>query len=121
MTIHDILRARLLARVTTGPVGHMRCTADELRESEWSREFEELMRVRLAMGAFRYKRLLPGVPNGYDNVGSAIERLKLYQETGNLEHLVDAANLALVEFATGQHPQRHFASADDGVHTQAVK
>ena len=31
---------------------------ESLRSSEWSREFEELMRNRLLMGAFRYGLLI---------------------------------------------------------------
>ena len=115
---HDVLRQRLLSRVLDAPTS---IPADGLRDAQWSREFERLMRNRLLMGAFRYGPLRDQVPNGYDNIGSAIQRLRLYQAGGNLEHLVDAANLCLVEFVTGQHPQRHFESADDGIHTEALR
>lgn len=118
-TTHDILRKRILANVTDFVP---RSTAlpnsfEDLNATQWSDKFESLMRARLRMGAFRYGPLKQQVPNGYDNIGSAIERLRLYQLTGNLEHLVDAANLALVEFVTGAHPLRHFKSVDDGIHT----
>jgi len=93
----------------------------ELQRSQWSPEFEQLQRRRLIMGAFRYGLLddqKAAGGNGYDNVGSLIRRAKLYQATGNLEHLVDIANLAMVEFVTGEHPARHFAANDDGEHTE---
>ena len=78
------------------------------------------MRNRLLMGRFRYGALRRQEKGGYNNIGSAIHRLKLYRRTGNLEHLVDAANLCLVEFVTGDHPNRHFEATDDGVHTDKV-
>lgn len=88
---------------------------DELRKSEWSPEFEQLMRNRLIIGAFRYGRF--GTPRPqYDRMASITKRAGLYATDGNLEHLVDIANLALVEFVEGRHPLRHFAAQDDVIH-----
>lgn len=86
-----------------------------LERSEWSTEFEKLMRNRLIMGAMRYGKMDRPAPNS-DFVGGAIERLKIYQETGNTECLVDAANLSLMEFERGEHPNKHFKSVDDDIH-----
>lgn len=92
---------------------------EDLRKSEWSQEFEELMRNRLIMGALRYGKI--GVPNKpkYDRVSSMNKRLNLYQETGNKEYLVDMANLCLLEFVECHHPNAHFNSIDDGEHVKA--
>jgi hypothetical protein len=82
------------------------------------------MRNRLIMGAMRYGTFAEHEAaggNGYDNVGSAIERLHKYQETRNAEHLVDAANLCLKEFRVGDHPLKHFAAADDTEHARRTK
>lgn len=93
-------------------------TPDELRASEWSPEFERLMRNRLMMGALRYGRLgAEGKPQ-YDRIASAVKRLQQYDRTGNQELLVDAANLCLVEFVEGRHPTRHFHAVDDGEHVE---
>jgi len=92
----------------------------KLGQSEWSYEFEELMRNRLIMGAFRYGKLrAPGKPQ-FDRVAYAIRCLEQFRQTGNLEHLVDAANLCLVEFVEGKHPHRHFAAVDGGDHAEKV-
>ncbi len=88
----------------------------EFRRTEWSSEFERLMRNRLIMGALRYGRFGSEEKAQYDCISSCISRLKKYQATGNREHLVDAANLCLVEFIEGRHPHAHFASIDDGEH-----
>lgn len=90
----------------------------EIMKTQWSSKFETLMRNRLAMGAFRYGLLNKGSGEVFDSIGSAIERLKLYKQTGNQEHLVDAANLCLVEFMAETHPNVHMESIDDGVHVK---
>ena len=93
-------------------------TYDELCESEWSPEFEQYMRNRLMMGALRYGRLrIEGKPH-YNRVHRLRECLIDYEATGNLECLVDVANLALVEFVEGKHAQRHFKAVDDGPHAK---
>lgn len=93
---------------------------DTLKRTEWSPRFERLMRNRLIMGAFRYGRLHhPNRPN-YDYIAGIIRHAEAYQEDGNLEHLVDIANIALVEFEEGPHPLKHFKGIDDGEHVQAL-
>ena len=127
-TSHDIMRERLLiaARVIVPlrikPL--KKYTLAEIRVIQWCPEFETLMRNRLLFGFYRYGCLdaqRKNGGNGYDNIGSAIERLKLYKETGNTEHLVDAANMCLVEFDVGSHPKKHFESADDDVHVRKAE
>jgi len=57
----------------------------------------------------------------YDTATEAKNRIDRYLEDGNTEHLVDAANMCLLEFEFGNHPDKHFESVDDGVHTKKVK
>lgn len=91
---------------------------DELYKSEWSDEFERLMRNRLVMGALRYGKMaftpeeLKKKPQ-YLRVDSIIKRLRRYEETGNKEYLVDSSNLCLLEFVECHHPKAHFTSIDD--------
>ena len=91
---------------------------DDLWESEWSPEFERLMRNRLVMGAFRYGLLNDPRKPQFDRMNSLRKRVEGYEKTGNLEFLVDAANMLLLEFEEGNHPNKHFSSIDDGEHTQ---
>lgn len=93
---------------------------ESLKKSEWCKEFETLMRNRLLMGAFRYGEMnSPNKPK-YDRINSIIKRLELYQKNGNDEHLVDVANIAMMEFIEGDHPKKHFKSIDDGIHTNEI-
>lgn len=89
---------------------------DKLKETEWSPLFEKLMRNRLIIGAMRYGCLHEKGKAVYDRIDSMEKRLRKYKETGNLEFLVDIANLALCEFEEGKHPNKHFHSIDDGEH-----
>lgn len=91
-------------------------TYDELKLSEWSNKFEQFMRNRLIMGAFRYGKMKrPGKPK-YDRVTSMRQRLDLYELDGNMEILVDVANLCMVEFVEENHPKAHWKAQDDGLH-----
>lgn len=93
-----------------------RPSLDALRQSQWCAEFELLMRNRLIMGAFRYGLFSEQRTKRHDNPTSIAKHLEAYQQSGNAEHLVDIANLALVEFRLPSHPKYHFHSIDDGGH-----
>ena len=100
------------------PIPDSDITFKELWESEWSHDFEELQRHRMVQGAFRYGRLNTAGKKQWDRPRDMIKRLQKYSEDGNLEHLVDVANLCLLEFEEGLHPKRHFKSQDDVIHTE---
>jgi hypothetical protein len=91
---------------------------DELRKTEWSEEFEKLMRNRLLMGFFRYGRMGDKNKPVYDRKESILSRIFKYEETGNTEYLVDIANLCMLEFVEGRHKNKHFKSIDDGEHVK---
>ncbi len=98
---------------------------EELRKTEWSPEFEKLMRNRLLMGALRYGVMGHGsVPENkpqYNRIESIRKRLKFFEESGNAEWLVDIANMALLMFEERQHPNFHFEAGDDGYHDEIIK
>lgn len=116
---HHLLRQRLLARAGLSDL-NPKLTLADLERSEWSPEFEILMRNRLIMGALRYGKLGVKPKQKYDRVNSIAIRLRKYQETGNLELLVDIANLCLCEFVEGTHPLRHWHAVDDGQHVACI-
>lgn len=107
--VHDVLRDRLLRAARLEEFEEReKLDFNKLKVSEWSPKFEELMRNRLLMGALRYGLMhSEGKPN-YDRIAGARKRLLQYEETGNLECLVDVANMALLEFEEGKHPHRHW-------------
>lgn len=119
MNTHDAIRAHLLA-----PLGSLdslprpeslEVTA-RLNERRFA-EFESLRRNRQGIGRHRYE-----VPSGFAphaQIEAAIDRLRRYLDSGNQEHLVDAANLCALEFVNpGSHPAPSFRSVDDGRHVE---
>lgn len=96
-------------------------TIAELRETEWSPLFEVLMRNRLIVGAFRYGRFNGPDELKLDVISDCVRRLRQYKEDGNLEHLVDVANLCMKEFVKGNHPKKHFNSRDHVCHVKRIE
>lgn len=109
-----------LANIPYHPPKKINLSLDQIYKSQWNSWFESMMRNRLAMGAFRYGLFGSKDKGNYDNIGSAIRRLKKYEETGNVEYLIDSANLCMVEYVEGRHPNKHFSSVDDGEHTKKI-
>jgi hypothetical protein len=93
---------------------------EKLIQTQWNAEFERLMRNRLIVGAYRYGPLEVQKTRRYDNISGMQKHLDAYRETGNAEHLVDIANIALVEFTVPVHPKQYFAAEDDGTHIDKV-
>ena len=93
----------------------------EIRRRNWNGKFLRLMNNRMVMGFYRYDFMHNQLPGQYDCVSSIIERLEAYKKDGNLEHLVDAANISMVEFTTSAHPKKHFRATDDEMHTKRRK
>lgn len=114
-SIHKLIRARLKVPEHDAQSS---ITLDEL--AAWSYEFERLMRNRLKIGALRYGRFQNQKESKFDNCGSAVQRIRKYVESGNTEYLVDAANLLMIEFEKGLHPNKHFGATDDGIHTKQL-
>ena len=112
---HDVLRDRLHKRagLTEPPKAKFNLMALEV--SEWSREFEKLMRARLVMGALRYGTLSEKRIKGkrWDLIEPIRKKVELYEQTGNTEYLVDAANYCLLAFECDNHPNKHFRALDD--------
>jgi hypothetical protein len=91
-----------------------------LKASEWSTPFEKAMRNRLIMGSFRYGLLRDPKKKNWDRIGRIERECGLYKQDGNDERLVDIANMCLLEFEEGKHPNKHFIAADDKGHNRRV-
>ena len=94
----------------------------ELYRTEWCDQFEIYMRNRLVMGALRYGRMHDHSQPKRDHIKDIIKRAKRYLADGNQEHLIDVANLAMIEFVRpGSHAAPHWSPVDDGDHCGAVE
>jgi hypothetical protein len=88
-----------------------------IRKIQWCPEFEELMRNRLVMGAFRYGLVDQKKSKSMNHMSSVRKRLDRYEETGNLEFLADVANLMMLEFMHCDKSNKKFIPLDDGIHS----
>jgi len=117
-TIIEHIRKHILTSCGVLPEKRKLPSLEILKKTEWSERFEILMRNRLIMGAFRYGRLKEANKPTYNFVDALIDHLNTYKKDGNLEHLVDIANIALLEFEESKHPLKHFKTLDDSKHIE---
>ena len=96
---------------------------EELRVTQMSQRFIKYMENRMVMGTLRYGKWQDNKKTGtkYNRIESVEKRLNLFKETGNLEYLVDSANLLMIEFEISDHPLAHFHATDDGIHVTKEK
>ena len=80
---------------------------EEILQSEFSELFVTNMKNRMVTSFFKYGYVAEAVGK-IDQIESCIQRLERYRATGNIEWLVDAANMAMIEFMQPHHPQAHF-------------
>lgn len=77
-------------------------------------DFHAKMKNRMAMGCYRYGALADKIVTyGLRNLK---RRIELYEQTHNIEYLIDAANLAMIEFIYPSFNDAKFESIDDGEH-----
>ena len=113
MTVTELIRARPLSSMP-----RPKPNLDSLRATERNPEFERLRSNRMVMGALRYGLLGEEGKPQYDRIACMVRRLNAYKKDRNAEHLVDVANLAMLEFTEGSH--NGVQSKDDGEHTRAI-
>jgi hypothetical protein len=94
---------------------------EELQQTEFSDAFLAAVRNRLILGAFRYGTQEQQAKKRIDRTGSLQRRLDDYVLTGNLEHLVDFAAIAMAEFIHPGHPAAHWLPSDDGEHASITE
>lgn len=123
-TVHDILRDRLLEGIEIPKDPITIHTLEEMAAIQWGEDWLkilDLMKNRMIMGGFRYGPHRNQRQGQFDNVADSIRRLKLHQEDGNMEHLLDAANITILACLKKAHKNFHFESIDDGVHAVELR
>ena len=81
--------------------------------TEFSEEFVEAARKRMAVSYHKYGAVRDGMERGaVKAIDSGLLRIQKYLETGNTEWLIDAANFMMMEFMFTQHPEAHYRPTD---------
>lgn len=92
-------------------------TIEELREQlSWMDKWFDFMRNCILMGRFRYGPFSSKVK--YDYIATIKNKIKLYEESGNLENMVDAANYCLLELKKPTRNGAYFEAQDDSEHAK---
>ena len=113
MTNTEYIRQHLLCYCDLADAPVLLPDLENLRCTQWSSRFEQLMRNRLIMGGIRYGFINSSIKPQYNRIDAISDRLSIYYSTGNTEYLVDIANLCLLEFEEGIHPHKHFCQLND--------
>jgi len=82
-----------------------------LDEKDFSEDFVQKMRNRMATSLHKYGRVADNRVN-IDFLENVQARLAKYGDTGNTEWLVDAANFCMMEFEMPWHKEAHFRATD---------
>jgi hypothetical protein len=70
------------------------------------------MRDRMAMSYFKYGAVRDAFPHKVSALESLRARIEKYEDTGNTEWLIDAANFAMIEFMLPCHKRAHYKATD---------
>jgi hypothetical protein len=81
--------------------------------TEFSFEFTTGMKARMDVSFYKYGPVAEAYPDRVDAIGSLMQRLRKYAETGNTEYLMDVANFAMIEYMHPRHPEAFFEGTDD--------
>lgn len=87
-------------------------TPEQILRRDFSDDFTQKMKNRIVVSHYKYGWIQDSYPEIADAIASLEERLELYKKTGNLEHLVDVSNFAMIEYMHPRHPNAHFEATD---------
>lgn len=93
-------------QITTYPI---RVTSPE---SEVSKPFLQGMANRMSVSFHKYGLVTDAYPHKVDALATLEARLDRYRETGNTEWLIDAANMAMIEFMCPSVDGAEFRATD---------
>lgn len=91
---------------------------EQILATEYSTEFDDKRKRAMVTSFYKYGRVGENYSKRLDTTGKdytmvqSIPTLKLclqrYEETGNLDYLVDVANYAMIEYMFPQHKDAHY-------------
>lgn len=87
-------------------------TPEQILAKDFSEDFVQKMKNRIVVSHYKYGWMKDTYPELADAVACLKERLELYEQTGNLEHLIDVSNFAMIEYLHPKHPHAHFEAQD---------
>ena len=83
-------------------------------KTEINEKFIDRMKQSMTVSFHKYGPIKNAYPHKVDAISSLKKRLKLYEETGNADYLIDIANFAMIEFTLPAHEKFHDKPTDGG-------
>jgi hypothetical protein len=68
----------------------------------------QLMVNRMAVSHFKYGNMSDKFPDSANAADGVTKRMAMYEESGNTENCLDAANYAVIEYLFPSHEKAHF-------------
>lgn len=85
---------------------------DDATKDEKVPQFLQGMMNRMGVSYHKYGDFHENFPHRANGIDQLLQRLALYQSTGNTEWLIDMANYCMIEFCCPSHPDAHFRPTD---------
>lgn len=102
--------------LSTEDMGGMVIRIAKVAREEVAESFLQGMVDRMVVSYFKYGKIRDAYGRGVAEPLQAVETLRLcldaYAKDGNTEHLIDAANYAMIEFIRPLLPNAHFTPTD---------
>lgn len=87
--------------------------SEKILQTEFSEQFVNGMKERMVMSFYKYGPVSVNYGQHLVDFRKSIDlRLQKYDETGNLEYLMDVSNLCMIGFMCPQHPNAHYKPTD---------
>lgn len=83
-------------------------------ESEINRKFRDRKDQSMTVSFYKYGPIREAYPHKVNAIASLKKRLRLYEQTGNADYLIDISNFAEIEFTLPAHPNFHDNPTDEG-------
>lgn len=85
---------------------------DEVLRTEYSEDFDTKRKRAMVMSFYKYGVASKNYPDGVDAIASLRKQLEAYDADGNMDHLVDVANYAMLEYMFPRHKDAHYSPTD---------
>lgn len=95
-------------------------TLASLEKIQWDNMFWTACKNRMIQGAYRYsdQNVQKFQMRHTDNVRYIKEKIRRYEQDGNVEHLFDIANATMIEFGFSYVVNQNFSPQDDVGHAR---
>lgn len=84
------------------------------RHNQTNEKFIRRMDAAMEVSYHKYGDVKAAYPHEYSAIKELKHRLRRYEETGNLDYLVDVANYAMIEFTYPARADAHDSPTDGG-------